>query len=222
MSVSELRCYALRVRRSIALTAVAVALGCDVGSADGAGRPGRGVDAGGCLVRGACATAADDAGGVDGGAAFDAGAEGGVTGDRADAGGSGPLACDAAACISPRYTDNGDGTVTSGCCALVWQQRVDPQLAGHADAAKYCADLALHEGGWRLPAIAELHSLVVLGQTPENPTIDRSAFPDVPTEVQYWSSTPFAGSPGTFWSVSFYNGRTSKALGTLGHRICVR
>lgn len=144
---------------------------------------------------------------------------------------------DDASCDAPTYIDNGDGTVTSSCCGLVWQQVVDEeggdgsgqgsgryQLAG---AMEYCAGLTLAGGGWRLPTIEELHSLVVPGQTPKEPIIDRTAFPDTPPDY-YWSSSTYiptlSGSTYSYvWVCTFWHGTTTNgATHSLNYVRCVR
>jgi len=111
-------------------------------------------------------------------------------------------------CGAPKYTDNMDGTVTWPCCGLVWQQVVDDKGSDGTgrytwvDAKTYCAGLALAGGGWRLPTIEELWSLVVIGQTPREPTIDRTAFPNAPSDF-FWSSSVYVGEVNTAWLLNF-------------------
>lgn len=142
---------------------------------------------------------------------------------------------DDTSCDAPSYTDNGDGTVSSSCCGLVWQQVVDEAGGsgsgvgqGHytfPDAEAYCAGLTLAGGGWRIPTIEELYSLVLLGQTPAEPVIDRTAFPNTPV-FYYWSSTitaPDIGSGDFVWYVNFYSGNTSATDTISLHNVrCVR
>lgn len=107
-------------------------------------------------------------------------------------------------CDAPTYTDNHDGTVTSSCCMLVWQQEVDTSRDyDWAGATAYCANLALVGGGWRVPTKDELLSLVVRGATP---TIDKKAFPNA-TERVFWTSTTDARSGSNRkWTVDFQAG----------------
>jgi hypothetical protein len=134
------------------------------------------------------------------------------------------VCADDRSCDAASYTDNGDGTVKSSCCGLVWQQVVD--VAGGdgsgrgmglytlAGAKAYCAGLTLAGGGWRLPTIEELYSLVVLGQMPKQPVINRTVFPATPPD-NTWSSSPVAASmllPGAVdyvWIADFYDGTTT-------------
>jgi hypothetical protein len=128
--------------------------------------------------------------------------------------------CDAdQTCYEPSHTANGDGTVTSSCCGLTWQQQVEGAYRW-AEAQAYCENLNLADGGWRLPAQEELVSLVDLSRP--NPTIDRVAFPDTPTDF-FWSSAAAIGSSGGVWGVDFRYGSTSvHEPDTLGRARCVR
>jgi len=146
---------------------------------------------------------------------FDAGATGGMSA-TASGGAQAPV-CDAtmpdkcqvcavdATCMAPTYTVHGDGTVTSSCCGLVWQQTVAPTRYSGEEANAYCMALALVGTGWRLPTVAELRSLVIIGQTPKAPTIDRVAFPDTPSDG-FWTASSDVTSAGYKWYVSFLGG----------------
>jgi hypothetical protein len=62
--------------------------------------------------------------------------------------------------IQPRYTDNGDGTVTDNNTGLMW--RKDPgQKKTHSQAAAGATSFSLAGyNDWRLPTIKELYSLI--------------------------------------------------------------
>jgi len=146
----------------------------------------------------------------------DAGSTGGMIATGGSGGAEAPL-CDASApdkcavcvdetgCMDPVYTVNGDGTVRSSCCGLVWQQAVVATRYSGEEANAYCLALSLAGNGWRLPTVAELRSLVLSGQTPKAPTIDRVAFPDTPLEG-FWSASTDVTSVGYKWYVSFFGG----------------
>jgi hypothetical protein len=96
------------------------------------------------------------------------------------------------ACVAPRYTDNGDGTVTDDQTGLVWQKSGssssftwnDGEAPGSAQA--FCTNLVLGGyKGWRLPRLPELNSLTDLGT---DPSIDATAFPDTPGGW-YWTES---------------------------------
>ena len=107
---------------------------------------------------------------------------------------------------TPRFTDNGDGTVTDNYTGLMWTQ--DANLYGENDwwdATSYCWDLTLaNHSNWRLPNISELNSLI--DETQEDPALP----PDNPfTNVQsgfYWSSITNAYLTDVAWGVHFSNG----------------
>jgi hypothetical protein len=108
--------------------------------------------------------------------------------------------------VSPRFTENGDGTVTDNLTGLIWLQHMNC-LAGYrdidepgevtwAEALSFANNLAdgacgLTDGSvagdWRLPNVRELHSLVDYGQwhpalPPDHPFVGLIG-------DWYWSST---------------------------------
>jgi hypothetical protein len=134
-----------------------------------------------------------------------------------------PHAHAAPACTG-RYTVSA-GTVTDNDTHLVWQQDVDlpgvmqcNSSSGIAcytwqGALDYCHNLPLAGGGWRLPTIFELQTIVDESkvQSPSakfDSAIDPVAFPNTPLDV-YWSSSSFAGGPGSAWCMDSSNGFTS-------------
>jgi len=61
----------------------------------------------------------------------------------------------------PKYTDNGDGTVTDLVTGLMWTKRVDSEKVSLAEARKMAKNIST--GGysdWRVPDIKELYSLI--------------------------------------------------------------
>jgi hypothetical protein len=111
----------------------------------------------------------------------------------------------------PRFTDNGDGTVTDNLTGLVWTE--DAYIFGATNWATACEDcngLASGEGGlsdgsvageWRLPNVRELQSLIDYGRfnpaLPENHPFDNVQY------TNYWSSTTLAHNSASAWNVSF-------------------
>jgi hypothetical protein len=119
---------------------------------------------------------------------------------------------------SPRFTDNGDGTVTDNLTGLIWlenancpnaarawviaisdvtQLNASGQMNGHD-----CGDTSnggSHQTDWRLPNVRELQSLIDYGeQAPALP--DGHPFIDV-QPYNYWSSTTYASSTPHAWLV---------------------
>ena len=101
-----------------------------------------------------------------------------------------------------------DTTVKDRQTKLTWQRVVDSQPRSLDNAKQYCQNLPLEGGGWRLPGLKELLSLV--DPTRWNPAIDVLAFPDTPAGL-FWSSTPNADTEYDLhaWSVDFYDGTTT-------------
>jgi hypothetical protein len=64
-------------------------------------------------------------------------------------------------------------------------------------ASAYCANLNLAGGGFRLPTIAELNTLLISDTWP---TIDLTVFPNTPMEP-VWSSTEYAADFA--WQIEF-------------------
>ena len=75
---------------------------------------------------------------------------------------------------SPRFTDNGNGTVTDNLTGLIWLKNANADgVKTWANALSYCNSLAsglagLSDGSvagdWRLPNVKELHSLIDYGR----------------------------------------------------------
>jgi hypothetical protein len=118
-----------------------------------------------------------------------------------------------------RYTVS-NGTVYDARTKLGWQQAVDGGSYTQSAAVTYCMGLTLAGGGWRLPKVAEL--LTIVDATTFNPSIDLTAFPGTPA-TWFWSSSPFVGSSGAAWYVGFNYGNSSNGGPTGTYRVrCVR
>ena len=133
------------------------------------------------------------------------------------------LALPAGAVAPPgRYTIPGDGTVHDNQTGLVWQQTLGDNPNGEtwSAAASYCSALGLSGGGWRVPSMKELQTLV--DETVGSPSIDTTAFPNAPVSV-FWTSSPLAGNPSVAWLVSFNDGSTVSSGVSSTFRVrCVR
>lgn len=115
---------------------------------------------------------------------------------------------------SPRFKDNGDGTVTDHLTGLIWLQDANCfRERSWSIASDYCDALengqcgltdGSRTGDWRLPTIGELQSLVDYGNY--NPALS-SRHPFTSAQHNYyWSSTPYAGRPGYAWFVHVGHG----------------
>ncbi len=114
---------------------------------------------------------------------------------------------------SAGFNDNGDGTVTDFATGLTWQQsdaHNSDTGRNQPDAIAYCEALSLKGGGWRLPEIKELVSIVDLRRV--GPSIDLHYFPVIPVNPntsnssEYWSASSFANDGDHAWYVDFESG----------------
>ena len=104
----------------------------------------------------------------------------------------------------PRFTDNGNGTVTDNLTGLIWLKNADcygEQI--WADAVTAANGLndpecgltdGSAEGDWRLANVNELRSLLDFGHS--NPALP-SGHPFTAVQASYWSSTSSAYSPAS-------------------------
>jgi len=98
---------------------------------------------------------------------------------------------------------------------------VDPIIE---QAADYCATLPVGGGGWRLPTVKELNTIV--DEHTVQPVIDEAIFPDTERHW-YLTSTPLGCSQhlGWYWAVSFGDGASyppDPAYTDVAHVRCVR
>jgi hypothetical protein len=124
----------------------------------------------------------------------------------------------------PRFTDNGDGTVTDNLTGLIWLQNAS--RFGQVDwysALIACNDLAADDadlrdgsvaGDWRLPNVKELLTLIDYGRfspaLPDNNLFDNVQFE--PTLDNYWSSTTNAHKTEYLaWNVAMNHGNATGA-----------
>jgi hypothetical protein len=128
-----------------------------------------------------------------------------------------------------------NGTVHDDFTGLTWQQSI-PNEGGddgvgdytRDDASSYCAQLTLDGGGWRLPKVKELATLVDV--TAAGPAIDSRAFPGTPGQGSggaisdsFWTSTPTAGFTTDGLLVDFYDGAIGNDGAQYPYRVrCVR
>ena len=127
-----------------------------------------------------------------------------------------PVTCDSDICFGQdalyaigcgmvgRFADDGDGTVTDKCTALMWQKSTANEgiKLQWCDALEYCESLELAgHTDWRLPNINELLSLVDFS-TPK--LAINSLFEDLPST--YLSSTSREFEPDFAWGVAFHVG----------------
>jgi len=121
---------------------------------------------------------------------------------------------------TPRFIDNGNGTVTDNLTGLIWLKNANcfgkrtwTQALSDANTLN-SGECGLgdgsSEGDWRLPNVRELQSLVDYGRySPALPS--GHPFTGVQSSL-YWSSTSFAPNTSYAWLVSLYDGYVGFAL----------
>ena len=123
-----------------------------------------------------------------------------------------------------RFDRSIEGVVTDSITHLQWQDDYSDnsgtiKSAAWTDAIDYCESLPLDGGGWRLPNLNELTSLVddrVYGPS-ISPVFLNTAY------IHYWSSTTHERYEDRAWSVLFNNGsQYHSAKTTNGSVRCVR
>jgi len=115
---------------------------------------------------------------------------------------------------APRFTDNGDDTVTDNNTKLIWLKNANPcGVKNWWDADHYFHGLTLaNHSDWRLPAIGELRSLCVTttdqyGTWPELP----QGHPFYNVKGMYWSSTAYVPDPSQYaWAMFTYQGHADR------------
>jgi len=116
----------------------------------------------------------------------------------------------------PRFTDNGDGTVTDNLTRLLWLKNANCfELRTWSDALSDCNSLAdgdcgltdgSNAGDWRLANVKELQSLVHHGFY--DPVIPNTTGTDKWTEGDSFSAV----QSHLYWSATTDSGKTSDAL----------
>ena len=117
----------------------------------------------------------------------------------------------------PRFTDNGNGTVTDNLTGLIWLRDADCfgglawNAALTAVSALNSGECGLNDGSaagtWRLPQIAEISSLVDYGRAnpavPVDPSLPAPGHPFTDLRVGgdewYWSSTTVVRDTSRAW-----------------------
>lgn len=113
----------------------------------------------------------------------------------------------------PRFSDNGDQTVTDNLTGLAWTKNGNPAAAAKSwqDALSYIASLNsqnyLGHNDWRLPNRRELLSLVNRQQANNALWLAGQGFSNVQFSY-YWSSNTHLSSTNYAWYVSMVDGFT--------------
>ena len=92
---------------------------------------------------------------------------------------------------TPRFLDNGDGTVSDRLTGLMWEKAPSSERVSATESESYVKKLALAgHADWRLPSRVELASLVQGEQADHASWLNSQGFRNV-QHSEYWSSTLF-------------------------------
>ena len=126
----------------------------------------------------------------------------------------------------PRFTDNGNGTVTDNLSGLIWLKNVnclgEKNWNDALDASNNLANgqCGLSDGScrgdWHLPNVSELRSLIDHGQAAKPPLPAGHPFTDV-QQAEYWTSSTVGAYPVDAWIVHFWKGSLGNAFGQIWH-----
>jgi hypothetical protein len=120
---------------------------------------------------------------------------------------------------SGRY-ETKNGTVYDKSTKLTWQLDVSATPLGWAAARDYCHELDLADGGWRLPSVNELQTLI--DESSNDPAIDLTAFPGTPSDY-FWTSSVLPHFESFVWTVYFGYGLSTFFDVNQNHLVrCVR
>ncbi len=107
---------------------------------------------------------------------------------------------------------------------LTWSAAA-PGYFAWTQGVSYCASLATSGGGWRLPSLKELLTLVDVSKA-QPPAIDTVVFSDLLPDAfnqTYWTSTALAANPASAWGVAFADGSPGLLDKLVQRRVrCVR
>jgi len=125
---------------------------------------------------------------------------------------------------NPRFTDNGDGTVTDNLTGLIWlkdggcikKKKWKDSLNAIADfngnPENYnCLGYAANYSDWRLPNVEELESLINYGVSDSAAWLNSEGFVGVNFSY-YWSSTTHQVNSSKAWIVKMSNGKEIPVL----------
>ena len=105
---------------------------------------------------------------------------------------------------------NAKGVTLDTGTSLLWQDNGDVKnkLFTYEQAQVYCASLVLeNHSDFRIPTVRELQTIVDYRNY--NPAIFKGFL--TPVSDEFWTSTPFAYSKGSFWTVDFKKGTIKPA-----------
>ncbi|MFH1748836.1 MAG: DUF1566 domain-containing protein [Planctomycetota bacterium] len=132
---------------------------------------------------------------------------------------------------SPRFTDNGDGTITDNLTGLMWLQDAETigvsswlealQAATRLNAgtaAFVCTNYTASYTDWRVPNRKELFSLANFAE--HDPALAGDhPFVGVSVNGSYWTSTTSAADTTRAWQADMRTGELGTALKVNGYRV---
>jgi hypothetical protein len=118
---------------------------------------------------------------------------------------------------APSYTLDGE-VIRDNISQLEWQRTPDSAARSWSDALAYCEGLGLQGGGWRLPSLKELLTLVDSAQ--RMPAIQRKSFLYTQSD-RYWTSSEYLDGRDIAHQVEFQLGE-SAITGTIADQHYVR
>lgn len=114
---------------------------------------------------------------------------------------------------------DGNAVVVDTKTNLRWERTANATLRARSGGATYCGNLALGGGGWRMPTVKELLTIVDREETgtPKWPT----AFFDGPVG-EYWSSTTAYQDGAAYYFVDFATGASGTSDQSTRYVRCVK
>jgi len=108
---------------------------------------------------------------------------------------------------SPRFSDNGNETVTDNMTGLVWLKNPGTSRYIWENCIPYCENLTTDVSDWRLPNVRELRSLGNFGVNELSVWLNEQGFSNVQcTDYWYWTSTSYAPYTSESWTVQMCAG----------------
>lgn len=122
----------------------------------------------------------------------------------------------------PRFTDNGDGTITDNLTGLMWLKDggcfKKRKWTNSLNAIAYfnnnpgyynCMEYTANYSDWRLPDVRELESLINYGVPNSADWLNSQGFVNL-NRFYYWSSTTHQANHQYAWVVQMSNGRRER------------
>lgn len=132
---------------------------------------------------------------------------------------------------SPQLVDRGDGTVLDAVTQAIWQKcsmgQLDSECSGKPAvdfgwkaAQQECKNLSLAGLKWRLPTLAEFHSIVDTNSAGD--AAESNVFSNTPDWAEYWTTSPHPNSRSDIWlHLSGYRGNRQYPKSGAGSVRCI-